>query len=260
MITSVSASEDNITDTISTTDNMEVNSVSIEDNVTDTISAVDNLEISSATNFDETNNDNLTNEHDSENTVDSNGVLEEPQDVEGSSVQNKEELLGSVNNVLTNSYDANNPLTNKGDNILSITSNKLLTENPSIIVVIDEDNYYVKIEVEVISKNNYKWSIVETYGSWTGLMRTFQGTSTYSSIYTNELIAGKSSGYFSCTDDSLWLKFRSRIAGEYINSEKFYLPVLSEEVDTTVTITNPSLNYNSGTFDVSGTETGMMIC
>ena len=270
MITAVSASETNTTDTESTTYNVEISSTSIdeiyENNVTDAISIVDNLDFSSENNIDENNSDDLTNEHFNDenttfkNTASSNVELEQSYDVVGNSLQNKKGLLGATNNILINSNDdANDLLTSNGDNILCITSNdEILSSSSTTFIIGDINSHYLQIKLEIISQNNYKWTVLDSENdhSWSSLMYMVLDEYDYIIIYNDDLYAGVSSSFSLDTNKPVIFGSYWYGNGEFTNN---YMPLPTLEEDTTVSVTNPSVKYNSGSFSVSGTVTTKMI-
>ena len=252
-VSSVST-EYNVADTITTTGNIEVSSVSTEYNVTDTISTTDYLEISSASNFDETNENNLTNEQiNGENTVSSNVELEQKSNDVCNPIQNKEELLGSVNNVLTGSDDVNNLLTNNEDSMLSsILNNELLSSN-SITFTIGGSSNYVKIRLEIISQYNYRWTVLEVFPRTAWSCFVYMRSDDHDNVYLcyDQLVIGTSDTFYLKTDSTVSFASFYYGSGQYTS----FMPLPTLEEDTTISVINPSVKYNSGSFNVSGTVT-----
>ena len=265
MITKVSASEVNTTDTVSTTDNLEV---SVSENNTGEV-AVAALPNTNSNNdginvegLNKTSNiDDGLNVSDENST--SNFELEQSNNVDDS-VKNKEEILGAMDNILTISSDVPIPvvydsLKNNEDNMLGCTSNELLSENPSKTYTISDGPYHITISVTLIS-DYYEWEVKEMTNHWNYL---YVYSATSSSVFTELSWESLSIGYdgiFSGSkfgESNVYFCSISSFTGRATNSN--YAPLPLSEVDTTVSVTNPSVKYNSGNFGVSGTVTIKMI-
>ena len=253
-VTAVSASEVNSTDTVSTTDNFEV---SVCENNTGevAVAALPNTNSENINNnginvegLKETSNIDDELNVSAENST-SNFELRQSNNVKDS-IQDKRDLLGAANN-LTDSND------NPNNNILKVTP-----VSKTFIIDYDGIGYHVEIEVDFYEEDDiYYWSITSIRqpfgGSWTGLYIDY-GSDTL--CLTFNKITSTSYGSFSGADiDTInQVRFYSKSSNKYYYSEYDYLP--GSEVDTTVSVTNPSVKYNSGEFSVSGTETGMILC
>ena len=250
MITAVSASEVNSTDTVSTNDDFEV---SVCENTAGEVSvaALPNTNSENTNNNNEINVEELnetSNIDDGSNISDESSTfnfeLEQSNNVTDSN-QDKRDLLGAANN-LTDSND------NPNNNILKVTP-----VSKTFIIDYDGIGYHVEIEVDFYEEDDiYYWSITSIRepfgGSWTGLYIDY-GSDTL--CLTFNKITSTSYGSFSGADiDTInQVRFYSKSSNKYYYSEYDYLP--GSEVDTTVSVTNPSVKYNSGEFSVSGTVT-----
>ena len=251
MITAVSASEVNSTDTVSTNDDFEV---SVCENTAGEVSvaALPNTNSENTNNNNEINVEELnetSNIDDGLNISDESSTfnfeLEQSNNVTDSN-QDKRDLLGAANN-LTDSND------NPNNNILKAT----LVSKTFSIKQGSSYFYYVEIEVSFYEEGDiYYWdimSIQEPFGDdWTGLYIDY-GSDTL--CLTFNKITSTSYGSFSGADiDTInQVRFYSKSSNKYYYSEYDYLP--GSEVNTTVSVTNPSVKYNSGEFSVSGTVT-----
>ena len=262
MITMVSASEINSTDTISTTDNIEVNVC--ENNTGEVaVAALSNTNSENTSNnminvegFNETSSTD-----DGFNTSDENPTpnfeLEQSNNIIDNSIKNKEEILGATSNILTISSNHANTILydlSNEDNILDISSNELLSEQyPTKTYTISDGIYYLNIEIKFLGNNLYKFEIKEFSNGWIMLYMFNPEDQLIATLNEGRLKVGDS-GEFEIVSGAK-VKFRSisNYYGSSFYSQLDYLPTF--EVNTYVSVTNPSIKYNSGEFSVSGTET-----
>ena len=267
MITSVSASENNITDTVSATDNLEV-SASENNNYEVDVAALPNTNSENVNNNNEINNEEINETSSINNEL---NVLDE-NPTSNFELEKLNNVRVSVQNELLLSKDI---LTSSSDNhILGVTPQTILTANGQYseitnYVWIANSNVYVKFSLTSIDGDyyTYTWSVYSDPSNFRGdEMYLFEKKDDWSSavyITLSTFLDGDTesktvnSATVMNTDYYLAI-FRAGYGTQY-SSSKFYLPRILEP-DTTVSITNPSVKYNSGTFNVSGTETGMIIC
>ena len=263
-VTAVSASEVNSTDTVSTTDNFEV---SVCENNTGevAVAALPNTNSENVNNnginvegLKETSNIDDELNVSAENST-SNFELRQFNNVKDS-VQDKRDLLGAANNLIDSNDDTNtilhDSLINNGDSILSATSNELLSASTTFTITYNQ-NIQLELKVEATGGNNYKATITRTTGSWYNLYIYFNNGANVMTLASSQMCVGDFCTFSLVTTQKVY--FVSYLMNSMdCDSNSDYLPVA--EVDTTVSVTNPSVKYNSGEFSVSGTETGKIIC
>ena len=258
--TTVSASETNTTDTIAINDSNRDDAVNIE--------STDNVNVNTAIDSDEVSVNDATNEA----TVDTNTSKLNDSSIESEELSNNEDViqsrdvLGTTNpEILTNS--------NNDTIILGMTPETILTDDGDYseinVTISQSTSCYVIINFKLISIEQdpysysnklytYTWQIVG--GILVNKFRKLQINS-YSfyleMLYEGNLEVGYSGSI--TLDFNKYITDKISIKVQYNNiqtlSQSVFLPRKLPETATTVSVTNPSVTYNSGEFSVSGTVT-----
>ena len=253
--TTVSASETNTTDTIAINDSNRDDAVNIE--------STDNVNVNTAIDSDEVSVNDATNEA----TVDTNtsklndSIIESEEIINNEDVIQSREVLGTTNpEILTSS--------NNDTIILAMTPETILTANgdySEINVRVSRGNNYIIVNFKLIAHDMssfyYTWEVVELGSNYAADLRIWDNVYFDSTILCDGIISYGVYGFINL-DYNKYVgngAFLSVDLGSMI-TEGFYLPSILPETATTVSVTNPSVTYNSGEFSVSGTETGKIIC
>lgn len=255
MTTTVSASETNTTDTIAINDSNRDDAVNIQ--------TTDNENVNTAIDRGEVSVEDTTNEA----TVDTNTSKLNDSIIESEELSNNEDVIQS-RNVLGTTNPEILTSSNNDTIILAMAPETILTANgdySEINVRVSRGNNHIIINFKLtghdMSSFYYTWQVVELESDYAADIWIYDNYYFYSMQLYSGIISQGVSGFISLDYDRfvvdgsiLWVDLGS------ITTQGFYLPRILPEVATTVSVTNPSVNYNSGSFSVSGTETGKIIC
>lgn len=166
----------------------------------------------------------------------------------------------SNEDLIVNSNHANNSgedilgLTNQDNNMLNIAPETKLTANNEITVTTTDNQVTIVFTLISIDESyyHYSWKCIKANGNVQNLKLNGWGSQTLASSFSTgssgSFTVSRSSGnpYNSYMGCGSWIPYVS---------DDFLLPSSLPEVDTSVSVTNPSVKYNSGSFSVSGKVT-----
>ena len=165
----------------------------------------------------------------------------------------------SNEDLIVNSNHANNSgedilgLTNQDNNMLNIAPETKLTANNEITVEINSFFTFVFTLISIDETYyHYSWKCIEGYGS--NLKLNGWGSTTLESGQFQPSSSGSFTVLRSSGNPSTsYISYKVLTTED--RSQDFVLPSSLPEVDTSVSVTNPSVIYNSGSFSVSGKVT-----